>query len=94
MNSSLITNQAEYDYRFLTYLVSEVFTKDTLAQSAVYQAGSPENHKFHTLDKLKFSFVESVFKNRTVNDKKRFQELSNHLNKRCKMVRQNFKKKK
>lgn len=93
MNSSLITNTPDHDYRFIFYLLSEVFSNETLAQSAVYQSTSG-NRKFHELDEELFSFVRDVFKERTGNDKNRFHELSKHVNKRCTILRQNLKKKK
>lgn len=93
MNSSVITGQTDYDYRFISYLISEVFSKDVLSQSAVYQSRQFKNHKFLKFDQNKLSFVQDVFGERTANDKKRFQELSKHINKRCTILRQNLKKK-
>lgn len=93
MNSNPITNQTEYDYRFLSYLLTEVFSKETLSQSAVYQLQS-RKHKFHLLDGNRYSFVENLFKERTGNDKKRLKGLPAHINKRCNTLRQNLKSKK
>lgn len=83
MNSSPITCQAEYDYRFIKYLMDDVFTKETLAQSAVYQSHDTRKRKFHTLNEDKISFVQDVLKERIKNDKKRLEEISKHINKRC-----------
>lgn len=91
MNSSPITNQAEYDYRFISYLIGEVFSRKTLEQSAVYS--SNKTGKFNSLDKDQYSFVLDIFKERT-SDKKRLQELPSHINKKCNALRQNLKNKK
>lgn len=93
MNTSTITNSIDYDYRFIKYLISQVFSKDTLAESAIYQSNRSAARKFRELDEDKLSFVRAVFKGRTT-DKKRLQELSNYINKRCNTIRQNLKVKK
>lgn len=90
MNTSFITNNADYDYRFISYLITEVFSKENLAESAVYKPGSVK-HKFNSLDQTKLTFVEDVFKERTGNETKRTQELPNLINKKCKILRQNKK---
>lgn len=92
MNASLISNQPEYDYRFVSYLLTEVFSKETLSESAAYE--SNRKHKFRNLEGNHFSFVEDVFEERTGNDKKRFAVLSIHINKKCNALRQNLRNKK
>lgn len=92
MNTSVINNQSEYDYRFISYLIDEVFSRETLARSAVYQPH--HSGKFHTFNEHLYLFVEDIFKERTKNDRKRFQDMSKHINKRCTLLRQNLRNKK
>lgn len=87
MNVSPITGQAEYDYRFISYLLNEIFSNETLVRSAVYQSNTSRNRKFDTLDQEKFSFIRNVYGERTKNDKNRFQNLSTHINKKCTFLR-------
>lgn len=94
MNSSAITGQADYDYRFITYLINEVFAKEVLAQSSVYQSHQSGKKIYHALDKVRYSFVQDIFKERIQSDTKRFKELPKHVNKRCSILRQNLKNKK
>lgn len=94
MNASVITNQPDYDYRFITYLLNEVFTHETLARTALYRSHTHGPRKFQSLDENKYSFVQNVFKERTKNDKNRFDKLSDHINKRCTIIRRSVQTKK
>lgn len=94
MNYSAITKQPDYDYRFITYLLNEVFTHETLARSAIYRSSTHAQRKFQNLDEKKYCFVQNVFTERTENDKNRFEKLLDHINKRCSVIRQSVKAKK
>lgn len=92
MNSSAITSQSDYDYRFVFYLINEVFGKQTLAKSAAYTIETG-NHKFQSLDQGKLAFVQDVFNERVGNNEKRRTKLNTHINKRCNTLRNSLKKK-
>lgn len=91
MNASIITNQPDYDYRFTSYLLNQVYTNEILVNSAVYQSQQNKNRKFRALSGEKFEFIQDVFKERVKNDKKRMDELSKLINKKCNGLRQNLK---
>lgn len=57
MNQSPVTNVEDFDYRFVVYLLNEVFEKEVLAQSSVYKNNS-KSRKYQELDKTKLEFVE------------------------------------
>lgn len=59
MNKSVVTNAEAYDYRFVLYLLNDVFDKETLARSAVYKANSKAG-KFDQLDQTKLKFIEGI----------------------------------
>lgn len=59
MNNSLITREADFDYRFLVYLLNDVFQKETLARSSVYITKN-KDHKYADLEEEKLAFVEGV----------------------------------
>lgn len=90
MNENVISNQAEFDYRFVVYLINEVFGKDVLQNGAVY---SNRKGKFKSLDEEKLKFTESLFRERVGRDRKRFENLAQHINNRCNILRKTLKKK-
>lgn len=114
MNTSVITNAPEYDYRFLVYLLDDVFGKKTLAQCSVYKS-TQKQRKFNDLDEIKFAFVkgkerfgislelheifyiiffiEDIFKERVGSNKQRWDGLATLINKRCQILRTQFKSK-
>lgn len=51
MNASTVTATADYDYRYVMYLLQEVFDKDTLSRSAVYTTAKGY---FQRLDETKY----------------------------------------
>lgn len=62
MNNSVVTKGPDFDYRFLVYLLNEVFEKTILGKSSVYQTKN-RNHKYSELDKEKLAFVEGTYLN-------------------------------
>lgn len=86
MNVSIITKQPEYDYRFISYLAKEIFSKQILAQSSVYKT-TGKTHKFLALDAERYSFIERIFNERTNGNKNRMQALSTHMQKICTIAR-------
>lgn len=57
MNNSFITKADDFDYRFLVYLLNDVFEKETLAISSVY-VKKTKTHKFSELNQEKLGFVQ------------------------------------
>lgn len=74
MNENVISNQAEFDYRFVVYLINEVFGKDVLQNGAV-SVYSNRKGKFKSLDEEKLKFTESLFRERVGRDRKRFEKI-------------------
>lgn len=59
MNSSPVTAQSDYDYRFIVYLINDVFGKDCLVQSGCYR--DKRKHKYKELNEEKLRFIEGMF---------------------------------
>lgn len=81
MNLSPITNQPEYDYRFVVYLLTEVFGNETLLKSSAY-AKQSSSHKYQNLDQVKLAFVRDVFGERVGKTGKRLSQLTSLVSKR------------
>lgn len=56
MNTSVVANVKEYDYRFLVYLFGEVFDKTELFIGSEYK-NQVRNRKYQELDRTKIEFV-------------------------------------
>lgn len=57
MNNSYITKSEDFDYRFLVYLLDDVFDKQTLETSSVYTKKT-NSTKFSALDRTKLGFIK------------------------------------
>lgn len=62
MNANVITATKDCDYRFVSLLVSYVFSKDELIKGCVLKIPNEQEKKFYStykqLDTLKFKFVK------------------------------------
>lgn len=60
MNSNYLTSCKEFDYRFLSRLLLELFAKDELAKSCVKVNESTNGSIYENLDKSKFDFIKGL----------------------------------
>lgn len=60
MNQNYLTSGKEMDYRFVSRLLSVVYTKKELLAGCVRIDEKYENSKYTQLDKVKFDFVRGL----------------------------------
>lgn len=62
MNANYLTSTKDFDYRFLSRLVTSVYEKDELINGCIkVESARSKNSRYEELDSLKFDFVRGSF---------------------------------
>lgn len=62
MNMNFLTSGRDHDYRFMSRLITALFTEDEIAAGCVrMDSSSPKNIPYKLLDDEKVSFVKGIF---------------------------------